>query len=120
MRHRSAKNRLGKPPAQRRAMIRNLATSLALHGHVTTTVARAKVLSAYLERLVARVQNCNDMNAIRFLAGYLYTSAASRLFLVQAREFKVKSGFIRCSKLGMRDGDSANMCYVSFVSSAQS
>ncbi len=52
MRHRKRGRKLGRNPAHRRAMLRNMANSLFLHGRIVTTVAKAKELRPFAERLI--------------------------------------------------------------------
>ena len=50
MRHRKAGRKLGRNSSHRKAMYRNMVTSLMLHGRITTTEAKAKELRGYAER----------------------------------------------------------------------
>src|SRR5256712_7582481 len=52
MRHRVAYRKLGRVTDHRIAMLRNQATSLLRYEHLTTTVARAKELRPFVERLI--------------------------------------------------------------------
>lgn len=62
------KRKLGKTESHRRAMIRNLATSLLLHEKIQTTLAKAKELSRYSDRLITDAKP-NDLNAKKKVAG---------------------------------------------------
>lgn len=52
MRHQTKKNTLGKAQDQRKALLRSLATELFVHGEITTTLARAKALKPYAEKVI--------------------------------------------------------------------
>jgi large subunit ribosomal protein L17 len=52
MRHRVAYRKLGRVTEHRIAMLRNQATALLRHEHITTTVPRAKELRPFVERLI--------------------------------------------------------------------
>ena len=52
MRHQTKKNTLGKAQDQRKALLRSLATELFVHGEITTTLARAKALKPYAEKII--------------------------------------------------------------------
>ena len=52
MRHRVAHRKLGRTAKHRLSLLRNLATSLILHGRIRTTLAKAKELRPFAEKLV--------------------------------------------------------------------
>ena len=52
MRHQMAHRKLGRRPSHRRALLRNLAATLIEHGHLRTTLAKAKEVRPFVERLV--------------------------------------------------------------------
>ena len=52
MRHQTKKHTLGKAQDQRKALLRSVATELFMHGEITTTLARAKALKPYAEKII--------------------------------------------------------------------
>ena len=64
MRHRNALNRLSRPSGHRKALMRNLASSLFIHGKIRTTHAKAKALRPFAERLVTLARR-GDQHARR-------------------------------------------------------
>ena len=52
MRHLCKIHTLGKAQDQRKALLRSLATELFVHGEITTTMARAKALKPYAEKII--------------------------------------------------------------------
>ena len=62
MRHQNKINKLSRTSQHRGAMLSNMATSLILHKHITTTTAKAKVLRRYVEPLLTRSKQNNTHN----------------------------------------------------------
>ena len=71
MRHQTKKHTLGKAQDQRKALLRSLATELFVHGEITTTLARAKALKPYAEKIITMAKK-GDLNSIRNAARYIY------------------------------------------------
>ena len=71
MRHQTKKHTLGKAQDQRKALLRSLATELFVHGEITTTLARAKALKPYAEKIITLAKK-GDLNSIRNAAKYIY------------------------------------------------
>jgi large subunit ribosomal protein L17 len=70
MRHRKAGHKLGRSEAHRRATLRNLAAGLFEHGQITTTVAKAKALQPFAEKLITRAKK-GDLHSRRIVAAKL-------------------------------------------------
>ncbi len=115
MRHRNSKAKLNRPADQRKAMVRNLITSLFLEGKVKTTDARAKVLSAEAEKLVNKIRGKEDMNAIRDLMSVVFTKEASKKALDYSKQLDQTSGFTRMTKIGVRAGDNSSVVQVELI-----
>ena len=114
MRHRKNKIKLSRKYDHRKALLRNLATSLALHGRLKTTTAKARALISYYERLITRVKAQDDVNAIRTIKQFLYTEPAQKAFIERVKNMKSTSGYLRMVKDGFRPGDRAEMALVEF------
>ncbi len=71
MRHQTKKHTLGKAQDQRKALLRSLATELFVHGEITTTLARAKALKPYAEKIITLAKK-GDLNSIRTASKYIY------------------------------------------------
>lgn len=115
MRHRRTTAKLNRNPDHRKAMLRNLATSLALHGHVKTTTAKAKALVSYFEKLVTSAKGASEMNAVRLVKRHLYTEPAQKAFLKRTQNVERSSGYLRTTKVGFRPGDRSEMTLVEFA-----
>ena len=115
MRHRNSKAILNRPADQRRAMVRNLVTSLFLYGHVTTTDARAKALQSEAEKLITLARGKEDFNAIRDLGRMIFTDESSKKAMEYIKKTKKTSGFTRATKIERRAGDAALMMKVELI-----
>ncbi len=116
MRHRNTKSILNKPADQRKALMRNLLTSLFLYGKVKTTGAKAKALVTAADKLIATAKRqSEEFNTIRELKKVLFTEESSKKALQYIKQSKKKSGFTRPVKLKFRDGDSAVVVQVELI-----
>lgn len=107
MRHRVKKAILNRPADQRKALMRNLLTSLFLTGHLTTTDAKAKALVSAADELISLIKGKEDSNAIREMKKVLFTEESQKAALNFAKKTKKSSGFTRKTRIGYRDGDAA-------------
>ena len=107
MRHRNKKAILNRPADQRKALMRNLLTSLFLTGHLTTTDAKAKALVSTVDEIISLIKSKDDMNAIREMKKVLFTEDSQKKALDFARKTKKSSGFTRKTNIGYRDGEAA-------------
>jgi large subunit ribosomal protein L17 len=126
MRHRVAHRKLGRVTEHRISMLRNQATALLRHEHVTTTVPRAKELRPFVERLitiakrgVADGANGKGLHARRMVMHDLQDRAVvAKLFDTLAPRFAERpGGYTRLLRLGYRKGDSAEVAQVELVGS---
>ena len=89
MRHQTKKHTLGKAQDQRKALLRSLATELFVHGEITTTLARAKALKPYAEKVITLAKK-GDLNSIRNAAKYIYNKETGETmsFNVKTKQLK--------------------------------
>ncbi len=120
MRHRSGKATLNRPADQRRALLRSLMTSLFQEGSVKTTNAKAKVLQAEAEKLITLIKRSlgknEEFNAIRDAKQVLFTEASQRAAVEFGKQTQKTSGFVRVTRIGVRDGDAALIMQVDLIS----
>ncbi len=116
MRHRSKKKTLDRPTSQRRLLRRNLAVSLIMSEHVQTTVAKAKWLRPFVERLVT-LSRKQTLAARRHALDLLTDRAAVNTLIheLAPRYAKRPGGYTRIVKTGRRSGDGAQMAVIEFV-----
>jgi large subunit ribosomal protein L17 len=108
-------------------MLRNQATALLLHEHLTTTVPRAKELRPFVERIITIAKrgvakgpaNGHTLNARRMVMHDLQDSeVVTKLFDTLAPRFAERpGGYTRLLRLGFRKGDSAEVAQVELVGS---
>ncbi|RMD84264.1 MAG: 50S ribosomal protein L17 [Candidatus Dadabacteria bacterium] len=120
MRHRKTGRKLGRNSAHRRAMFRNMVTSLIMHGRVTTTDAKAKELRRWADRVVTLGKK-QTLAARRRARRIVRTDAAlRRLFDEIAPRFANRPGeYTRIVKVQRRRGDAAPLSVVEFVEAAE-
>ena len=126
MRHRVAHRKLGRVTEHRIAMLRNQATDLIRHEHVTTTVARAKELRPFVERIITIAKRgVTDGTPVRVLNARRLVlhdvqdrEVVSKLFDTIAPRFQTRpGGYTRLLRLGFRKGDAAEVAQVELVGS---
>lgn len=116
MRHLKSGNRLGVNSAHKRAMVRNLVTSLLEHGRITTTLARAKEMRGELDHMIGLGKR-GDLHARRMaLAVVKSKTAMANLFGELAERYKDRAGgYSRIIQAGFRRGDGAQLAIVQLV-----
>ena len=108
--------RLGGGPAHERLMLRNMATSLFLHGRIETTETKAKRLRPLAERLVTFAKRGDLAARRRVLAQLTDKTAVHKLFAEVAPLVADRNGgYTRITKLGFRKGDNAPMAVIELV-----
>ncbi len=125
MRHRKAGRKFKRTPSHRRMMLRNLATSLIEHGKIETTLAKAKELQAFAEKIItlARVGPVGPdgkfplNNFRRCLAVLTKKDVCYKLFHEIGPQFAGRpGGYTRIFKLAkVRQGDAAPMAVISLL-----
>ncbi len=125
MRKRNKVNKLNRTASHRKAMMRNMATSLFEHERLVTTRARSKVLKTYAEKLITRAKKnlADDIskeaslhNKRQILRHVMDREIAIKLFEDIAPRFKERNGgYIRIVHLPERNSDSAKMSVIELV-----
>ncbi len=135
MRHLKSGRKLGMSPTHRKAMLRNMVTSLMLHGQIRTTETRAKELRRIADKLITlgkRVPpstlsalegdelaqaRAARVHAIRQVRRWVNNrEALDKVFNEYAERFKTRpGGYTRLAKVGFRSGDNAPMNIVSLM-----
>ena len=100
--------RLGRKADHRKAMFRNLATSVIMHGSVETTEMKAKEIASIVDKLVTLGKR-GDLHARRQVASYVRgDEAVKKLFDEIAPKYVSRNGgYTRIVKIGQRKGDGA-------------
>lgn len=120
MRHRSKTVKLQRDKAHREALLRNLACSLIEHRQIRTTLAKAKALRPYVEKLVTLGKKNTLHSRRRALSLLGSNQLAQRSVKILFDDIATASadrqgGYTRIIKLGQRRSDSAPMALIEFV-----
>jgi large subunit ribosomal protein L17 len=116
MRHQKAGRKFGRSTAHRKAMSRNLVTSLLDHGRIETTEAKGKELRRWVEKVITTAKN--DSVAARRAVDAIVENreVTERLFVkLMPRMQERPGGYTRVLKIGPRQGDGAPMVLVELV-----
>src|ERR1700693_1455883 len=118
MRHLVSGSKLGKNPAHRRAVLRNLVTNLIEKERIHTTLRRAKATRPLAERMITLGKR-DSLHARRQAASFLQTpEAAKKLFADLAPRFADRpGGYTRIIRVGWRIGDGAELAILEFIGS---
>ena len=116
MRHRKSGRRLGRNSSHRKAMFRNMATSLLCHETIRTTLPKAKELRRVVEPLITLAKEDGVANRRLAFSRLRDKEAVGKLFKDVGPRFKDRpGGYLRILKTGPRPGDAAPMAIVQLV-----
>jgi large subunit ribosomal protein L17 len=116
MRHRVGGRKLQRTSSHRTALFRNQAAALIKHEQITTTLAKAKELRPYVEKLVTLAKKGGLSNRRLAHARLLDDAQLIKLFDVLATRYAARpGGYIRIVKAGIRASDAASMAIIEFV-----
>ena len=116
MRHRAKGRQLSRTSEHKRALLRNMAASLFQHEGITTTVAKAKELRPFAEKLVTLARR-GDLHAVRQVEKKISDrEVLTKLFKTIGPRFAARpGGYVRILKLGHRVGDGAEMARIELL-----
>jgi large subunit ribosomal protein L17 len=118
MRHRNSGRKFKRTPEHRRMMLRNLATALIEHGRIETTLAKAKELQPYVEKIITLAKDGWNLNNFRKINAVLTNKkvAFSLIHEVGPRFANRPGGYTRIYKLAkVRQGDAAPMGVIALL-----
>lgn len=120
MRHRKGGFKLGRNTSHRRALLRNLVTSVILNDRIHTTVTKAKASRPLVEKMVTLGKN-GSVHARRQALAYLMTpESVDRLFTTVAPRYATRNGgYTRIVRTGQRQGDAAEMAFIELLGAEQ-
>ena len=118
MRHRVGGWKLGRNTEHRRALLRNLVTSLIVEERIETTVPKAKAMRPHVEKMITLGKQGN-VAARRQAAAYLMTSeAVDKLFnTISPRFGDREGGYLRIVRTGFRPGDGGEKAFIELLGS---
>lgn len=116
MRHRKVIKKLGRAAAPRKAMLRNLATSIVLHEKVKTTEAKAKAVRSVVERAITTGKKPTLAARRRLLSLFFTEHPVNKILdVLSPRYTDRKGGYTRIIKLGSRKNDGADIVQIELV-----
>ena len=116
MRHRKSGRRLGRNSSHRKAMFRNMATSMFKHETIRTTLPKAKELRRVVEPLITLAKEDSVANRRIAFSRIRDKAVVGKLFTDLGPRYKERpGGYMRILKCGYRTGDKAPMAYVELV-----
>jgi large subunit ribosomal protein L17 len=120
MRHRNGGFKLGRNTSHRRALLRNLVTSIILNDRCHTTITKAKATRPIVEKMITLGKN-GSVHARRQALAYLMTpESVDRLFKIVAPRYADRNGgYSRIVRTGVRKGDSSEMAYIELLGAEQ-
>lgn len=120
MRHQRKTVKLGRSQAHRDALLANQVISLIEHSRIKTTLAKARAVRPFAEKLVT-IGRKNTLHARRLALSYLLHNedAVRALFeKVAPRTAGRQGGYTRIIKLGNRNSDASEMAFLEWVDQA--
>jgi large subunit ribosomal protein L17 len=116
MRHGKKGRALGRTSEHKKALLRNMATSLFQHGRIETTEAKAKELRPFAEKLITLAKR-GDLHSKRRAARHIQDRAVLvRLFdQIGPSVGERAGGYTRILKTGFRSGDGAEKALIELV-----
>ena len=116
MRHKVGGRKLQRTSAHRAALFRNMSAALIKHEQITTTVAKAKELRPYIEKLITLAKKGGLSNRRLAHARLLDDAKLVKLFDVIAPRYADRNGgYTRVIKAGIRMSDASPMAIIEFV-----
>ncbi len=116
MRHLSSGRKLSRSSSHRVALARSQATALLRHGRIKTTLAKAKSLQPYVEKLITTARG-GDLHARRLIAREIHDRDVQRKLMneIAPRYAQRPGGYTRVLKLTHRRGDGVQEALVELV-----
>jgi len=120
MRHRNGGYKLGRNTSHRRALLRNLVTSIIINDRIETTLTKAKASRPLVEKMITLGKN-GSVHARRQALAYLLTpQSVDRLFSTVAPRYATRNGgYSRIVRMGPRKGDSAEVAFIELLGAEQ-
>ena len=116
MRHRKSVKKLGRTAAHRKATLSNLSSALIERKHIMTTVAKAKAVRPFVEKLITMAKK-QTIHARRMTFAVLHQQRIVKILFdeVAPRYLDRPGGYTRIVKLGNREGDGAPIAVLELV-----
>ena len=116
MRHNIKNKKLNKTSSHRKAMFMNMSNALIKHEQITTTLAKAKELRRFVEKIITLGKKADLLSRRKTISILQDQKMSKKVFDILADRYKNRSGgYTRIIKLGNRFGDNAPTAVIEFV-----
>ena len=116
MKHNIKNKKLNKTSSHRKAMLMNMSNSLIKHEQITTTLAKAKELRRFVEKIITLGKKGDLLSRRKTVSILQDQKMSKKIFDVFAERYKSRTGgYTRIIKLGNRYGDNAPTAVIEFV-----
>ena len=116
MKHNIKNKKLNKTSSHRKAMFMNMSNALIKHEQITTTLAKAKELRRFVEKIVTLGKKGDLLSRRKAVSILQDQKMSKKVFDVLAERYKARAGgYTRIVKLGNRFGDNAPTAVIEFV-----
>ena len=116
MKHNIKNKKLNKTSSHRKAMFMNMSNALIKHEQITTTLAKAKELKRFVEKIITLGKKGDLISRRKTISILQDQKMSSKVFDVLAKRYKERSGgYTRIIKLGNRFGDNAATAVIELV-----
>ena len=116
MKHNIKNKKLNKTSSHRKAMFMNMSNALIKHEQITTTLAKAKELRRYVEKIITLGKKGDLLSRRKAVSILQDQKMSKKVFDVLAERYKARAGgYTRIIKLGNRYGDNAPTAVIEFV-----
>ena len=116
MKHNIKNKKLNKTSSHRKAMFMNMSNALIKHEQITTTLAKAKELRRFVEKIVTLGKKGDLLSRRKAVSILQDQKMSKKVFDVLAERYKARAGgYTRIIKLGNRYGDNSPTAVIEFV-----
>ena len=116
MKHNIKNKKLNKTTSHRKAMFMNMSNALIKHEQITTTLAKAKELRRFVEKIITLGKKGNLISKRKTISILQDNKMSKKVFDILAERYKNRNGgYTRIIKLGNRFGDNAPTAVIEFV-----
>ena len=116
MKHNIENKKLNKNSSHRKALFMNMSNALIKHEQITTTLAKAKELRRFVEKIVTLGKKGDLLSRRKAVSILQDQKMSKKVFDVLAERYKARlGGYTRIIKLGNRYGDNASIAVIEFV-----
>jgi large subunit ribosomal protein L17 len=116
MKHNIKNKKLNKTSSHRKAMLMNMSNALIKHEQITTTLAKAKELRRFVEKIVTLGKKGDLISRRKTISTLQDNKMTQKVFDILSDRYKNRSGgYTRIIKLGNRFGDNAPTAVIEFV-----